>query len=115
VPHAITPDATCSTAARRSRRGDEEAPPVETRRRVGGAGSAATSPRPAAAPRHEVRGEQRGEVGDGAAVPCGVRRRGWRRRRRRWEREGEGVGLGFCWVGGGCLYRRHRLMGRRLV
>jgi hypothetical protein len=45
----------------------EDAAPGEVRR-GGGAGSAATSPRPTAAPRHEVRGELSGEVGDGATV-----------------------------------------------
>jgi hypothetical protein len=41
-------------------------------RRGGGAGSTATSPRPAAAPHHEVRGERKGEVGNGAAVCSAV-------------------------------------------
>jgi hypothetical protein len=43
----------------------------ETRRAVA-AGSTATTPRPAAAPRHEVRGERRGEEGGGAAATGGV-------------------------------------------
>jgi hypothetical protein len=64
-----------------------------------GAGFTATSLCPAAAPRHEVRGERRGEVGDGATVPGGGGQRscegevggadlaGRRRRRRQpWER-----------------------------
>jgi hypothetical protein len=38
-------------------------------RRVGAA-SAATKPRPAAAPRHEVRGERRGEARGGVALPA---------------------------------------------
>jgi hypothetical protein len=70
-------------------------------RRGDGTGSAATSPRPIATPRHEVRGEQKGEMGDGAAVPGGGRRR-----RRWWWREaagygGEGVRLVFVGGGGG--------------
>jgi hypothetical protein len=51
------------------RRGEDVAP-LEVRR-GGGAGSTATSPRPAAAPHHEVRGERKGEVGNGTAV-CSV-------------------------------------------
>jgi hypothetical protein len=41
-------------------------------RRVVAAGSTATTPRPAAAPRYEVRGERRGEEGGGAAATSGV-------------------------------------------
>jgi hypothetical protein len=48
------------------------------------AGSAATAPRPTAAPRHEVRGERRGEEGSDVATPADVRRReGGRRQGRR--------------------------------
>jgi hypothetical protein len=38
--------------------------------RRAGAGSAATKPHPAAAPRHEVRGEQRGKAWGGVALPA---------------------------------------------
>jgi hypothetical protein len=56
-----------SCAEGRTPRRGEDAATGEVRQ-GGGAGSAATSPRPAAAPRHKVRGERRGEVGDSAAM-----------------------------------------------
>jgi hypothetical protein len=68
-------------------------------RRGDWAGSAGTSPRPAAAPRHEVRGEQRGEVGDGVVVPD-------RDLGRRGERKGRAEGGGA--VAGNNLGRRGR-------
>jgi hypothetical protein len=60
----------------------------ETRRAVA-AGSTATTPRPAAAPRHEVRGELRGEEGVARLPPAAseLRERG---RRRRYEGGGGG-------------------------
>jgi hypothetical protein len=58
----------------------------ETRRAVA-AGSTATTPRPAAAPRHQVRGERRGEEG-AARLPSELRERG---RRRRYEGGGGGM------------------------
>jgi hypothetical protein len=48
----------------------------EGTRRAAAVGSATTAPCPAAAPRHEVRGERRGEEGGGAAQPA-EGRRGW--------------------------------------
>jgi hypothetical protein len=64
-------------------------PPVGIR--SGGAGSAATAPRPAAAPRHEVRGERRGEEG---AVRLRWREGRWGRRRSERERGGVGRSRG---------------------
>jgi hypothetical protein len=82
--------------------------------------AATTAPRPAAAPRHEVRGKQRGEEGagealsrrrggrgvGGEALTAEERERSGRRRIRRWGRAVAAVGGRMRWEGGrAALYR----------